>query len=207
VNRSVRGALVFVCAIATGMLAAAVVGDPGGPTTAGSGDRATGSPAAQVVEKEAPPEDPSQPPAAEQAAIPEHSHPPPAVQPGYSDAEQVARRFLEGYASFDWRDPEPMQAVRQRTRPWATPELNSFLDGGSSAAHLTEQRVQAREVATVEIVSMDPVSPKGPELVTFVSLGLNHKAVDGPTPEPRAQFFELTVVLRGDRWLVDRIRL
>jgi hypothetical protein len=134
--------------------------------------------------------------------------PSPSPAPGYySAAEQVARNFLQAYTSFDWRDPQPSLAVRERTRPWATDSLNRFLDTGSSAAHLTEQRVLSQEVATLEIVSMDPVSPRGEDLVTFTSLGLNHKQVNGPTPEPRAQFYELTVVRQGGRWLVDRIRL
>lgn len=154
------------------------------------------SPAVEVIPAE------SDPPAATASAPPAR---PAGEERFYSDPEQVARRFIEGYLSFDYRDPDPTAATRQRTRPWATPRLNNFLDGGSSGAYRTQQRIESHEVRTVEIASMDPVSPMGPEIQTFVSLGRAHITVNGPAPFPAETFFELTVVLQDGKWLVDRM--
>lgn len=147
---------------------------------------------------------PAAPPA---AAIPPPPPPPPTGQETfYADPEQVARRFIEAYGSFDWRDSDPQTAVRARSRPWATARLNEFLDGGSSAAFLTQQRVAAQEVRTVEIVFIDPTEKPTATEVNFLVLTRPHMTSSDPNrPEPYEAFYELLVIRQGDKWLVDRI--
>lgn len=130
---------------------------------------------------------------------------PPGRQEDLEQSEWAAREFLKAYGSFDWRDPEPQQAVRQRTRPFATDELNRFLDGGSSGAYRLQQRIDQQEIATVEIVAIDAISPSSTDLITYLALIRSHTHLGGDPVQLSESFYELTVARRGGKWLVDRI--
>jgi hypothetical protein len=122
-----------------------------------------------------------------------------------AEAKVAARHFAEAYASFDWRDPDPNLAVKDRMRPWATDRLNTFLAGGSSAAYLTQQRIEAQEVATPQIVFMDLAERYGPNKLMFLTLLRKHRVSASGPVDIDEQFLELTLIREGDRWLVDEM--
>ncbi|MGQ0680631.1 MAG: hypothetical protein ACT4OM_13430 [Actinomycetota bacterium] len=138
-------------------------------------------------------------------AVPAVTSPAPGVDP-YADPRQVAFNFINAWATFDWRDqPSPLAGQLARAKPWVTPDFFQFLSEIREPPYLTSEQIRTQTTTTVtEIDNCSPVPPSSETLQTFwcLFIEMTHSTENEPTG--RGPYWELSLVKREGRWLVDR---
>ncbi len=143
-----------------------------------------------------------------QPVSPPLAPPPPAaadLNPN-ADPDQVVRNFLVGFNEFNWNDqPTPLASQLERARPWVTSDYFSALSEIREPLFLTSQRIAQRETQRVsEIVDCELGSQSKTQTYrkyrcTFIlQTQSDTKPVSGIGP-----IWDIALVKRGDKWLVD----
>jgi hypothetical protein len=123
-----------------------------------------------------------------------------------ADAEQVARNFILGWASFVWSDqPSPLAGQLARVKAWTTEDYYQALSEAREPAFLTSQQIARKETRTVtEITSCDLSTTRRSEnLHVYRCTFIITTQSEASTPAAVGPIWDITLLNRGRGWFVD----
>lgn len=124
------------------------------------------------------------------------------------DPATVTRNFISAYLSWRFDDqPSPTAAARARARAWDSAGFDARLGQASGGGASTAERIAAREIATVEIASLDEIEPAGPTTRTYLSLVIVTVAAQDEEPQRRTYYLELSLIQQDGGWYVDDVQI